>query len=108
MPVKYMEKVIESASACVAVTLIACGNMSFAIVLAAAVSCGDTRSTVNPVPVMAALVKIVYSVPDGLTPAIVNTTDGVADTAVTSMKNNPSVESVSIVADDVAVRAALA
>ena len=108
-----MLNVIESASACVAVTLMACGSMSFAIVFADAVSCDDTRNTVIPAPVMAADARMVYSCAasvapmPGDTPAMVKTTDGVAVTADTLMKNSPSDESVYSVADDVAVLAAL-
>ena len=56
---KYTENVIESAVLCVAVTFNAWGRMSLAIVFAAAVSCGETRSTVSPVEVMAADVRMV-------------------------------------------------
>lgn len=98
-----------SASACVAVTLIADGSMSFAMVLAAAVNCGFTRSTVSPVVVIAADARIVYATdPLGLIPAMVNTTEGVAVTAVTLMKNKPEALSHPIVAELVAVLAALA
>ncbi len=74
-------------SAAVAVTLIAAGSISLAIVFAAAVRCGDTRRTVRPVAVIAADARIVYAVLAslGARPEIVKTIDAPEVKAVTSI-----------------------